>query len=407
MQEELTRQYFRHLKKRRDRYQRQPFSVLLHSERNLQRRSLLQAWFGAEILRGALWGKTVPMHGLIAVWDQMRALCSAVPEYPFAMGDTTPGQLKSALSSDDQSCADGHLAIRDVAEGFAKYREFWQLSATMGVAQARMVVLAPSDGIYAVAPNFIASMLGLKQSLHPFCGALMDVAMLAFEDPFMAGSDTELVWEHMHPGLRLEQVVRTMARKKSAPPTTAGDCYGEALRAFGLDRSLTATATRWLEKSRANAPPEHPQMFPIAKDIHTHQREVILAAFQLRSDYPGIYFNSSNVPEAARTTFRDVCRPAIIIGSGSIFVPWGWSRTGTTVLLNLLQGFYAILAEEIAHEGGLDDTIQYSKMARIYVDRFVGNAARDLFDKDWTRVQVANSYGNAAARMLLSDWGDE
>lgn len=227
----MTLLYFESLAREKAEYRAVPFHVLSQQGEDSQANAWIAGWIAAENLRGLLWGKTARMFEVIGCWNMATALL-ARHEALFP-GDVTPAMLTTRRSADDLSSPHGHLTIRDVAEGFAKFREVWHVAALMGPEAAFNIVLPTQGDTYSYAAKFITSELGLASLCHPFVGALLEVAMLAFVDPFMTDQST-VVWEDIHPGLRLEQIVQDMRRLGQKVPEDFAECYQEALRCFGL-----------------------------------------------------------------------------------------------------------------------------------------------------------------------------
>jgi hypothetical protein len=402
LQEQLTLQYFKSLPHDGAGYRPLPFRILCDRDGDTPN-PLLNAWFAADMLRGLLWGKTTDIASLKQLWTICTSSLHQLVQ-PFAAGDRAPAALASLRPDGDGSCPDGHLAIREIAEGFAKFREFAHLAELLGAEVAMATMPKPEVGAYGSASKFLSSVLALSTPFHPFAGALMDVAMATFEDPMMVGPGNDQVWENIHPGLRLEAVALRLGRAPKTWPLRRSDAYGEALEAFRLETAIPQSAARWLQASDGRKTGEKSEADPIIR-FQAAQCELFLEGLKLRRDHPGIFYDSSGVADqAARSRYRDHCRPLLVRGPRRLFVPWGWSRDEEFVVLALYHGLVATMLHEVAQDAELKRTFAYARRAQQIVD-FDGKAhdhLRAAFAKARVVELARRCFGAAAEPLILS-----
>jgi hypothetical protein len=398
LQEYLTSKYFEVLNENGLEYQRLPFHVMQHSETPSKARPFLMAWMAYELLRGALWGKTIEMEVLIAQWKTAIELVAGFA--PLTAGDTKGAQLSTRRGAEYQSCPHGHLTVRDVSEGFAKFREFWIIAQFFGLEIATELVVPSRRDTYAYASDFIAHHLSVP-AFHPFVGALLEVAMLSFEDPFMCDPDAPLTWEHIHPGMRLEETVIRLGSERKAIPIDPPTCYLEALHAFGMKGGLSNNAENWLRRSKGDVFTGN--ALPLVRDMQKYQRSTMLKAFRLRQECPGIYFfRGQKFDRKNFKVLRDISRPSVIINPDGIFLPWGWGRRPKTLALIIHATFCSHALEEISHHAELRHTVTFGRLSRRYlskISRKDGSVAGRFSDANIKKT-LLGYFGNCVSPLI-------
>ncbi|MCK4619125.1 MAG: hypothetical protein KAT52_04215 [Desulfobacterales bacterium] len=366
VQEWAATEYFKHLNISNSKYHKVPFLVRFHSlagrkntltQTEQMELSILNIWQMSDIIQGALWCKKIRVRDLIFVWNSMVNSLSHLHK-GFLLNNPAGSKLCTKRSLDDESCPDGGIPIQILAEGFAKYKEFLTLASLYGAEVALEAVLLSLDGIYRIAGDYIMEYLGVP-FFHPLSGALIEVALLCFRDPFLRPDSEVLYWEDIHPGLRFQEAVIQLTSKLSSIPKNPEDCYTVALEAFGLgvDQSFIY---EWLDISHLECTPtsnckleKGQSPFKMLNTGYEFLKTIFTRAHQFRRDYPVIYFEHSIVPFEVQQEFAAITRPPFIVGPSSIEICRGAERDVSIGLLCLKAALNTAILNELAREATL------------------------------------------------------
>ena len=370
-QEWAASEYFKHLNTSNIDYTNVPFLVRFHSLAS-RKNSLNQAekyelaflnfWQLSDIMQGVLWVKKMNMKDLIYVWNSIIKTLPNIQK-DFLLNNHSECNLRTRRSLDDESCPDGSITIQALVEGFAKYKEFYGLASLFGVEIAFETIEPSLLDIYKTASDFIEYYLDIP-FYHPLSGALIEVALLCFRDPFL-GKETEvLYWEDIHPGFRFQEAVLQLAKRIRSIPNNSSDCYDMAIEAYKLSNDYPPFRN-WLDISDLKYIPF--RKLKIEKDIspsqilkigHEFLETMFISASQLRKDYPIIFFEHSTAPFEVQQNYAAVTRPPLIIGPKSIEICKGAERDTSIGILTLKAAIHASILNELPREATLSNCVE-------------------------------------------------
>lgn len=318
-------------------------------------------WKLCEFLRSVLSFKTMILGELIASWN---GLMRVFPETRgFLPCDKLPCQLNTNLDLHTQSCPDGHISVQDIREGFAKFREVYSIASHTEGRHAVKAVLDSLHGSGVTIMDYLEYHLGIP-FMHPLTGALLDLSLLCFIDPWLACDREPLLWESIHPGLRFEKAVQRIQTKLRTVPDSINDVYFEAMNAYGI------TETDYLSRINSWISEADP-LIDKTPPLQTHDPQHVvqwfygysfLEANKLRRDYPMIYCGfRNNYPFAAVEHFASVTRPPVLVKPTSLFIPYGAGRDLETGVYCAIAAISAFALYEISHYGSLKKTIPFCR----------------------------------------------
>jgi len=264
--------------------------------------------------------------------------------------------------------------VHDVIEGFAKYREFWAATAHYPMDDAIRIVFPTAKGMYARAGAYLQERLGIEYPIglvYPLVGALLELSVISFVDPWLCPDDGPLLWENIHPGLRLERAVEKIQSSLRAIPEGPEDAYYEAMRAFDMQESDFHTRIHaWIASSESL---EYPNLTLIPEDtrkgdpfrvVRVFYAWTFLNACRLRRDHPMIYFhgNSSRFyPHDVLEQFASITRPPVLVKPSELFYPHGTGREQEMGFWCALAGLGSRALHELSHRGEFSGTVSYCR----------------------------------------------
>lgn len=227
-------------------YKRIPF--VLHADSLKRRRSsldeegkkqlaLLKLWEAADVLDGALWCKTLPVAQLVQAWDALVNEIQMLELRVFPV-ESEGCRLKSLRPPDSASCPNGSITVQCLVEGWARFREFTEVACLFSLDDAIKWARPEAGSVYTAAHSYLGKYIDVP-FFHPLSGALLEVSVQSFTDPFLNEQRRELIWEEIHPGYAFMAAVQHLAGKLQAIPTSFEDAYAESLQAFEV------TARQW------------------------------------------------------------------------------------------------------------------------------------------------------------------
>jgi len=323
-------------------------------------------WRYADLIDGALWCKSTRIDHLMHAWQ---VVLKTLGPSRYFQGDSAGALLTSKHPSEALSLADGHVTVADLVEAFARYREFWfavrisREDAIESMASSYLDHLCPAS---AYAREF----LGITR-FHPLLGALADLAILCFRDPFGQPDGSQLCWEEIHPGLCYERAVRRLSKKQGALPVKHEDAYQEALGAFDLDsellkKRLMAFLQRYAAEIVTNAGDavrdDHPSPERWPEVIRNFQRSSFLESLSLRAAVPTLFFEHTLASEDIRNKYSSVTRPPVLAQTDGIFIPHGARRSVFVGHLCAIHALSSYFLDETIRFGELDRTVSYARL---------------------------------------------
>ena len=414
MREYAVVNYFRALNRAKQPYVPCPFVLKLRAlmgrgdltDAEKEQMAWLVTWVAADIVDGALWGKTLPLKTLMLHWSTVIKGIRLYPHYINARDTAiTQGESQDAVRTDtcglttafsptSQSCPDGHVTVQALAEGFAGYRVFRHLAALYTPKTALRQFGRTQTAEYGAAWRSLEAVLGIP-FYHPLAGALLEMAVLCFEHPMLTESDAGVCWEDIHPGMRFERTLEQLSNTLRAVPDTEQDSYDVALNAYGLDTDLSKRYG-CLDRLMADYTP----IESLRLDDHHGPQEVgrhfiyasFRAAFRLRHRYRMIFYEPWSAPSSAREEFFALTRPPVVIGPQGIFLPHGAGRDISVGLASLLGALTSAALDDLAREA---ETLHFAELARRAIASFP-----EVFQPDFPQRLLRSICGSCADNCL-------
>jgi hypothetical protein len=323
----------------------------------------LVVWRLADLVEGALWSKTMEMKHLLEAWN---GAIKVLAPSRYMQGDSPGALLRTTRAEDTQCVPDNHITVHDLVESFARYREFWFAAALSSVEIAAEQVVGTYSSHPCPPSDYAHAFLNIPR-FHPLLGALADIAVCCFRDPF--GCDEDLFWEDIHPGWLYERAVHRLAQTLVALPESHEDAYHEALRAYGFDYDLWVKRLhdfrgRYAAEGVASAGeismddllPDH-----FVQVFQRLQKNSFLEALSLRADCPMVYFEHTLASSELRHRYSAATRPPVLVQPDAIFVSHGAGRSVTAGYLCVLHALTSYFIEESLRTGSLDRTVSYAR----------------------------------------------
>lgn len=319
-------------------------------------------WKIADTIEGILWCKTCPLGILTAMWSVIIKLMN----FDMLVGGAPESRssLVSHRAPSDLAVPHGHVTVQDLTEGFASYREARELILHFGLKRALELLGPLPSGDNGRAGRYIEAHLGIP-FYHPLSGALQEVAMLCFVDPFISRDSEPLDWDEIHPGLCFERAVDVIANGP-AQPANSRHIYEMVLDAYGLTHSrhrqslLSKVTSLSGVCPRAWTPLDQRDGVAVDEPVNsgTFQLSLFRAGFKLRNDVPDIFFNPQGYFPPSWNRFVDELMPPLLVHPEGVSFPRANDDRSLAVNLTLLlHAFGASISDDIARYGLLRETI--------------------------------------------------
>jgi hypothetical protein len=333
-------------------------------------RAMLELWKVADLLEGILWCKTCVQKSLKDLW----AVAMGAARFDFLSKGPSHStcRLEFTRALDDQAVPPGTIRVQDLAEGFARYREYRELNVHYGEREALDIVCEGEWGPRRIASDYTREYLGISFD-HPLSGALLECALLCFVDPFLCLDSQELQWDAIHPGLAFQHAVQRLASTRFALPKSLHGAYEIAYEAYGLDSNpqwhearrriveLTQepASQAVLDRSDADLPDDSGSI------IHEFQRSFFLAALRLRSDHPSIFFEPQLYFPPPWNRFVSVSLPPLLVNPGGIELLRIEDHRSARVNVPLIyHAMTAGVLDDLARHGSVQNSIHFVQTLR-------------------------------------------
>ena len=350
----------------------------------------LNLWHTTLLLEGVLLTKKIMFRDLIQVWSKLKILCrSDINIVDFT--DKGIPDLLTKGSNEEMTCPDGNIRVIDLIEGYAKFQEIWCIMTKYSFDHA-IKYLPSENSVYATADSYFRSHFDqVQMPFHPLSGALQEIALLCFNDPFMCSKDGEYYWEDNHPGYRFEEAVKDLSKSLKTIPETIEDIYHEALRAYGKESSFDDTTVYWLTdnlKDTTNI--KDLKSDHLAHDVRgtlqKYYKVSFLNAFQLRMKYPLIYFEPRNYDMEAVQEYAAKTRPPFIISPVEICFSHGAGLDLAISTALAFTAFDSYSLNGIANDTNFDEAIRFAR-------KTIYNTNVPLISHEEIRARLVASFG--------------
>jgi hypothetical protein len=317
-------------------------------------------WKTADAIEGLLWCKTFQLEDLIKMWNMMMEM----PHFDILSGSMQQirCRLVSRRAPTELAVPHGHIRVQDVTEGFAAYREARELILHYGEEEALRLLGPLPNGDNGRAARYIQAHLGVP-FYHPLSGAIQEVAVLCFIDPFLSDFSETLDWDEIHPGLCLERAVQEIAGGAAFPDKSV-NVYQLVLDAYGLtenrhrqsmlqkiDTLSAASPNDWIPLDQRDG-----GIVEELYDINTFQLSLFRTGLKLRSEYQDIFFNPQGYfPPAWNRFVRDL-KPPLLIHPDGVSFPRAKDERSLIVNLTMLEhALSSTIVDDIARYGKLHE----------------------------------------------------
>lgn len=372
LKEHVTQEYFRTCAPLPSRL-RQSFrdSSIGNSSPSDEATAYIAIWNIAEHLENMLWCKSCPLQSLVALWNAATTIIDqdTLSGEPYSMRC----QLVTRRPLTEQAVPDGVFHFRDLAEGFALFRELRELTLHFGIKNALEFLEPKFRGENGAAARYINHKLGISMQ-HPLIGALQEVALLCFVDPLLCDSCEVLDWDEIHPGICFQRAVDALSQLRTLPDTFH-DSYHFALDAYGITKSphwmATIAKIRGLSASPEASQPLDLRTGEIPLRQYTSQghfqMSMFLAALRLRCDCPDIYCYPQMHFPPNWNRFVDGTMPPLIVHPQGLSLPRARDDLSFAISSTMvMHAFGASVLDDMARNNDLRSAKRFLQTLRLY-----------------------------------------
>lgn len=327
--------------------------------------SFLSLWHISRSLEGVLLYKTTTLKNLIRLWNTLKSFNKTNVNFANFLDEGVP-ELLSKNPLDEMSCPDGHIRVIDLIEGHAKFREIWGIIMAYSPEHA-LKFLPDENSLYGRADKYFRTHFNKIQiPLHPLSGALQEIALLCFKDPFMCPEEYEYYWEDNCPGLRFEEAVKKLSNSLRTIPDKIEDIYNEALKAYNMESPFSPETLNWITtnlrdiKNIGDLKQEDLQRDWKGTLQHFY-KAIFLKALQLRTKYPSIYLEVRSFDMETFQEFASLTRPPFFQSPETIYFSHGADRDISLSVGLAFEAFNSYSLNEIANDANFNKAVQYAR----------------------------------------------